>query len=166
MAEKSRQMENHLYRLVKKLGLSVTDENSVGRLLGYSIVHSLANFETSSGSKEEIRFEEVKAVMAGLEKAIMLCEKENDHSALFSLQPDVDRYLQSIADSEAYGSKSTLLEILLPNICAAKNYGDRLRRCGLKLYDRIKDEGEKKGNKESILNSNYESIASAFGDRR
>ncbi len=50
------------YSLFQTLTGYIENKDELGSIVGYSVIGSLINFETNSGSFQEINFEQVKSV--------------------------------------------------------------------------------------------------------
>jgi len=152
-----------LYTLLKKLGTYAQNKDESGTLVGYIIIGSFINFKTRSGSEEEKRFEEIKAVYSYLEDVIEYCKSKDCYSTLCDVTVKVNASRKSIILNKQYEeTDSNLLnEVIESSILARSDYTDVLRRRGLRLLDEVSSRGELFGNK-NILKKDYEIIRDYF----
>ena len=143
------------------------EDREMGLLTSYTILEALLGFETSSGSDSERKFEEVKAVYAGLERSLSSCQEDGYHDRLAELTTTVDPLIQGFSETpsesvEGLGD-SKLLDGTLARLSTnfRRSYADRLKRDGLALYQRMKREGVQR-RKVDALNSDYRQIEDVF----
>ncbi|MFH1511691.1 MAG: hypothetical protein ABIF10_08430 [Candidatus Woesearchaeota archaeon] len=147
-----------LHSLLNQLSMVVPDRDLYGMLVGYSVMHSLMNFATNTGSAEQAAFEEAKIVYKGLETSIAKCQQQSAYSTLCEFLYPVHEMMK-----EQSGRQSRLY-------CAARevvqekrgSYEDTLRRLGLELQREILAKGKFQGTK-NILTEDYKSLQKCFG---
>lgn len=154
-----------LCTLLSTLGASVESQDDLGMLVGYSVMSALINFESSSGSEEERRFEEVKSVYRVLEKTISQCMTNDTFYALSELMEKVEPELPEIfeiptadlSEEKLSGFESTLLRTMIKNVSFRGGYRDKLRRVGSRLFSETAASSPSKGTR-NILTKDYERI--------
>ncbi|HDD70926.1 MAG TPA: hypothetical protein ENF94_02055 [Candidatus Woesearchaeota archaeon] len=161
MARKKTEKERQLYTLIEALDAQTDDKGELGSLISYVILTSLIDFETNTGSEEERRFEEIKAIYTGLEKAIERSREEDSYSVLCELTTQKAKELKQILDKERKIENETLLKLIINSLTHQKNYEDTLKRKGLRLRDNVYDTGILYGRR-NILRKNYEAIRDIF----
>ena len=149
------------YSLFQTLTGYIENKDELGSIVGYSVIGSLINFETNSGSFQEINFEQVKSVYRGIENVISACEKEDEiaHPIGFSvyceLRTIVDPFLNEKIEEHPTMSevheKYFLGEIIKSLSNRRGNYQDHLRREGLALLVDIQMSGSIAGRRNSLL---------------
>ncbi len=124
-----------LYTLCRELNNRRLNEQELGDIIGNTVTASLLEFRTISSSDEEIRFQEVKIVYAGLQSAITIIDNEGWFRAFCSSKSKVEAALSTRVE-ETY--QSQLLNELLPALRERpKQQQDILRRRGIALYREI-----------------------------
>ncbi|MDO8656917.1 MAG: hypothetical protein Q7K45_06795 [Nanoarchaeota archaeon] len=151
-------VEFHLYQFCKTLSNRIPDENDRASIFMYALMQGLLDFQPTSKSTEEIKFQEVKAGYNGLEKAVQLCRSSGvelvpGYIALSECKAEVDPRLQHYFTSQ---NKEMGQSILLHNLMnelaqRPKSYEDRLRRKGIELIESIYARGLLQGRREALL---------------
>lgn len=156
-----------LYTLLKDLSLHITDTDDLGQIIGYSVLQSLMQFETTSGSPTEIEFQEIKAIYAGLEETITSCRQEDPYRVLCDLEVDVRQTLDQVIsemnqtkDDASSGSR-LIKDIIITLKDGHRHYQDHVKRMGLSLKQSVSDKGEITGWK-NILIADYKTVHDIF----
>ena len=162
--------QRQLYHLLNNLSIRVENRDELGTLVGYCVIESLQGFSPTTGSKEELRFQEIKAVHAGLEQTIdqlaIYAQRIPDYSfalmcdKIVATQPLFCSAQQGDADDE---NRRELLKAILASL-PDKGYEDRLRRRGLELVESVRSRGSFRG-AHDILTADYEDIDYCFALR-
>ena len=161
-ADTKAKQENSLFSLIKRLDDIVINRHDLGLLIGYSIINRLLDFDTNTGSDEQLRFEEIKAVRNEIERVTSACIEKGSVSTLLDIRPRVESEIEKLIESGEYAGKSGILKGIIPVLSASrKSYEDRIRRNGLRLQTEIYDRGVPKRLRES-LESDYAAIDVAF----
>jgi len=153
--------KDQFYTLFKKLSPYIPDSDKLSSLIGYSIIYALHDFSTTSGSEQEVRFEEVKSVYQTIKESI---DRSNENEAYFALVSVVDPIFEKIkANSFTNSSQSSLFDqICKESLSRRVNHIDYMRRCGNKLHDIVNDRGPLRRTIDP-LNQDYQAIKYAFG---
>lgn len=163
-----------LYNILSSIGNYVEDGNERGSIIGYGIMQALFSFQSTSGSVEERRFEEVKAIYSKLDSALIECRSNNGYHVLSDILKEVSPRMDDLmlistnGDLKELKERSTstdasLLDIVsLPLVSSSRLYQDRLRRNGSSLYDDITLRGMIPGRKNSLI-ADYNSVKKYFG---
>ncbi len=162
MGEKYKPGENQLqlYGLFRKLEPLLPNDYAFQLLVGYALLESLFNFETKSGSEEEIRFGEVKAIHAGLEGAVRLCSAQDTTAPLDDLRAKMVPAVSRLFDQ--YDGNSKLLQGIVDVLGKRrKNYEDVLSRRIEHLMSQIEKRGPLNGTR-NILDGDYAAIRNCF----
>ena len=154
-----------LYTLLKDLSLHVTDADDLGQIIGYSVLQSLLQFETTSGSPTEIEFQEIKAIYTGLEETIAACRQEEPYRVLCELEVHVRKSLDQPRTETEPPQDSTNPKLLKDILSSFKeghrHYRDNIKRMGLSLRQSVSDKGEIAGWK-NILTADYKTVHDIF----
>jgi hypothetical protein len=153
-----------LYSLLNKLSLHIEDDDELGMILSYSIIDSLTDFNSNSGSNEEIKFEEIKRVYYSIEKIVECYLNNENYNAVLELQSKVEPLLNRIIKEERKEKlNSSLLERIMDKIKEGnkKNYEDIFRRTGMKLNNEVNFRGPYYRNID-MLKNDYKAIEKSF----
>ncbi|PIZ51691.1 hypothetical protein COY27_02720 [Candidatus Woesearchaeota archaeon CG_4_10_14_0_2_um_filter_33_13] len=165
-AKKERGQETQLYDLFRKLSAYEQNERELGLLISYTVASSLIGFKSESGSVEERRHQQVKAVYSGLEEAIEFCKEEDSYHAFCQVRPGVESSLREYigAKEEKPVSQSELLTRIFNKLSRSnqRNPTDRLKRDGIALYNETMREGQK-NRRLDVLTADYALISSTLG---
>jgi hypothetical protein len=159
------QVPTQLYDLFKQLKLVENGERELGLIISYTVVDSLLGFESSSGSAEERKQQQIKAVYEGLERTIFDCQESDSSSIIFSKRGTVNPKIQSYHDgSQRDVGESDLLVRIMGKLSTSysRNPADRLKRDGISLYKEVISEGQK-SRKVDALTGDYALIQRVMG---
>lgn len=148
--------EFRLYVFCKTLGNRISDENDRASVFMYGLVGGLIYFQPTSTAAEEIKFQEVKAGCAGLEKAVELSKISEEfpgHSALSEFKAKLNPILEDYFRSSTVdlGQSKVLLNLVEYLSQRPRSYEDRLRRRGIELMSQIRAQGPLLGRREALL---------------
>jgi hypothetical protein len=164
--KKSRnQVPIQLYDLFKQLRLIEDGERELGLIISYTVVDSLLDFESPSGSIDERKQQQIKAVYEGLERAISECQEGDSASMIFSRRGTVDPKIQGYHDgSQRNVGESDLLVRIMGKLSTSysRNPADRLKRDGIALYHEVISEGQK-SRKVDALTGDYALVQRVMG---
>jgi len=151
-----------LYSIFKSLSSYISDQDELGEVIAYSVLEGLINFESKTGSSQELEFEQVKKIYSKLTDILDNYKRNPNYYALLELKQDVDPFLNSNKNLEIPQNQKYLIEKIIPELIESKkHYEDKLRRSGKKLYDLVSTKGELYRNVDS-LRSDYKSLEDAF----
>jgi hypothetical protein len=158
-----KQQERQLYTLVPKLASHIEDKDELGAILAYSVVQSLINFQTMTGSEEERMFQEVKRIYAGLEQTIQECSQQSSFMKLCNFQSELNPLLKHLIINNLQETGDSQIFNLIASYLSNKkgNYEDMLRRNGLLIIDKIYSRGSLYGTR-NILTQDYLVIRDGF----
>ena len=150
--------EFQLYLFGRTFGNLITDENDRAGVFMYALMKGLLYFQPTSRSKEEVKFQEVKAGYSGLERAVEVChasrgESDPGYTLLSEFKAIVDPVLHARFESSDINlGRSLLLQSLVQELAQRpKSYEDKLRRKGLELMEQIHTQGLVLGKREWLL---------------
>lgn len=156
-----------LYTLLKDIKAYSDDSNDLATLVGYSIIKGLMDSYqgweniTSDGARTEQEFNDIRSVHKGLEKVVEYCSNNDCYNALCELQLKVDPFIKDSNSLE----ESSLLFHIAGTLRDKGDYIDRIRKKGLRLFDRVKERGELTGTR-NILTLDYKMIGEYFAEDR
>lgn len=174
-------LQRQLFTYFQEIDLHVNSRDELGSILGYSSIGSLLGFTTNTGSAEEKKFEQVKAVYAGLEAVLdnlkspgegaSLLNSDSGFAILCGLKMDIDpkvrEYLSASPPDEESGEfnfGSGLVGLFLAQLSRRRgNYEDHLRRGGLRLMESVYESGPLHGSRRRILLGDYGKIKMVLG---
>jgi len=158
-----REEERQIYTFIRNLGSYISSVDELGMLVGYSTIHSLAGFESNTGSVEERQFQQVKAVHNGLELLLKESANKDSYVVLCNLQITTDPVLtELLKNPQAYTGQSDLLAMALKRFASnSRDYRDKIRRHGTAICEKSKQKGIVYGTK-NILTTDYGTIQYAF----
>lgn len=162
-SRKKRKNNEKLYFLLKDLSNYVDNQDELGEVIGYSVISSLTDFRSNSGSEQELKFEQVKEVYKTLSSLVEKYHTDKTYYALGSLRRDIDPLLEKICQNYS-DSKNTkyLINKILPELIESKrHYEDILRRAGKKIYDNVFSVGYLERNIDTLKND-FRSLEDAF----
>ncbi len=166
------QQGTQLHGLLRKLSNLVENRDDLGSLIGYSVLDSLYSFSTNSGSEEEIKLQETKAIYENIDTAIddvlerlqELGTENASYDLLCDKMKAVDGRMRTEPGDATRPSRSRLLAIIRETL-PEKGYEDKIRRYGLKLLETVERRGRFIENKERTLLGDYEDIMTCFTSR-
>jgi len=149
----------------------VDNRDDLGSLVGYTLLDSLYDFRTNSGSEEEIRLQETKAVYEGItntiNEVVENLKRTGGENASYEVLCDkikhVDTRLKHDLAKEST-QQSRLLKKILGNL-PQKGYEDKVRRYGLRLVQTVEQRGEVTQTKEQTMIGDYIDIEACFTNR-
>ncbi len=174
-----------LFTLFRRLDGYVPNRSELGNLVGYCSIARLLDFETTSGSPEEVIFQQVRAVHDGLEQTKRnLAIRKLAYDLICDWKAAVDNRIQpylagaDIRPEKGFRSGYTkrekplesrdllIHEIILRLRNSTCNYEDRIRRDGMSLVETTLRRGEREGTKRILL-ADYRDLKSCLaGEER
>jgi hypothetical protein len=135
--------KSQLFYLLPKLHACAEDNNEFGMLLAYTILASLFELQSKTGSSDELRIEEIKTVYAGIEKAIEMSLREGGYAVLCDLKTKLDPQLKNTDHMNAIeaGSSPMLKKLIWVVLTRRGAHEDVLRKIGLRLAAEVSARG-------------------------
>jgi hypothetical protein len=152
--------DTQLYNLLRRLALYDLNEDEQGRAVSYAVCSSLIDFHTTSGSLEEVHFQQVKYVYKGLEQ---LCSTIIPATLMCVMMQRVQEYYDrhcpdcspECCHKKVPESGSELLHDIMCRLHSYdRNLEDRFRRSGKSLMRAVDRSGAVLGRGNS-LNHDY-----------
>ncbi|MFC1741015.1 hypothetical protein ACFL3V_00575 [Nanoarchaeota archaeon] len=152
MKRRRGKIERQLYTLLNRLQAYVPNADELGALVGYCIIESLHDFDTNTGSTEQVEFEEIKAVYNGLEQVIESSKENDGYTTLCELKMTADPWIiESLEPEAGYQRKSTLVQIAMNYLqSSGRDFQDKLRRKGKQIVSDVTSRGPVTGAKNSL----------------
>jgi hypothetical protein len=176
---KKQQQSSQLYSLFRELGQHIDSNDDLGLVVGYCVLDGTLNFTNSnvpasSGSVEQLRFDQIRSVYDSLERSIEQCKDLGDQDVAFKVICDLQDPVQEKLDKYDPGISSVEEEleriVLGPQIYAVVimrkgDYKDRTRRFGLQLLESVNRRCKINGKRHAML-EDFERIREYFVEQR
>lgn len=136
----------------------------MGRTIGYAVVTSLLDFHSDSGSAEEIKFEQIKKVHAGLENLLANSRAQEYYPLFCSLKTQMDSvFFEYLRNPDFDIGESLLLSKIFERLASSYSgsHEDRLKRDGISLYYETIKAGTIRG-KKNILYNDFNLVERVF----